>query len=116
MIAATNRNLAQDVKERRFRRDLFYRLNVVELEIPPLRERPEDLRGLAASILVRVARQMGRPITGYTPEAFEQILRYPWPGNIRELETLWNARASSQPENLWMSTICRTRFGITSRL
>ena len=72
--------------QRRFRRDLFYRLNVVELEIRPLRERPEDLRGLAASILVRVASQMRRPITGYTPDAFEQILRYPWPGNIRELE------------------------------
>ena len=77
VIAATNRDLAQDVKERRFRRDLFYRLNVVQLEIPPLRERPEDLRGLAASILVRVAGQMRRPITGYTPDAFEQILRYP---------------------------------------
>jgi transcriptional regulator with PAS, ATPase and Fis domain len=86
VIAATNRDLAQDVRERRFRRDLFYRLNVVQLEIPPLRERPEDLRGLAASILVRVAGQMRRPITGYTPDAFEQILRYPWPGNIRELE------------------------------
>ena len=86
VIAATNRDLAQDVKERRFRRDLFYRLNVVQLEIPPLRERPEDLRGLAASILLRVCGQLGRPITGYTPDAFEQILRYPWPGNIRELE------------------------------
>jgi transcriptional regulator with GAF, ATPase, and Fis domain len=75
VVAATNRNLAQDVKERRFRRDLFYRLNVVEREIPPLRERPEDVRGLAASILTRVCSQMGRSITGYTPGAFEQILR-----------------------------------------
>ena len=86
VIAATNRNLAQDVKERRFRKDLFYRLNVVELAIPPLRDRPEDLRGLADTILARVAAQMKRPITGYSPDALEQILRYPWPGNIRELE------------------------------
>ena len=86
VIAATNRNLAQDVKERRFRKDLFYRLNVVELVIPPLRDRPEDLRGLADTILARVAAQMKRPITGYSPDALEQILRYPWPGNIRELE------------------------------
>ena len=70
----------------RFRKDLFYRLNVVELEIPPLRDRPEDLRGLADTILARVATQMKRPITGYAPDALEQILRYPWPGNIRELE------------------------------
>jgi two-component system, NtrC family, response regulator HydG len=88
VIAATNRNLAHDVKERRFRKDLFYRLNVVELSIPPLRERPEDLRGLADTMLARVAAQMKRPITGYSPEALEHILRYPWPGNIRELENV----------------------------
>jgi len=86
VIAATNRDLALDVKERRFRKDLFYRLKVVELAIPPLRERPEDLRGLADTILTRVAAQMKRPIAGYSPEALEQILRYPWPGNVRELE------------------------------
>lgn len=86
VIAATNRNLAEDVAERRFRRDLFYRLRVVELLVPPLRERPEDLRGLAQALLARVARQMQRPITGYTTDALDQILRYPWPGNVRELE------------------------------
>lgn len=86
VMAATNRNLAVDVKERRFRSDLFYRLNVVELAIPPLRDRPEDLRGLVDTILARVAGQMRRPIIGYAPDALEQMLRYPWPGNIRELE------------------------------
>jgi transcriptional regulator with PAS, ATPase and Fis domain len=74
------------VQEKRFRKDLFYRLNVVELVVPPLRERPEDVRGLAEAILALVARQMRRPITAYSPAALEQILRYPWPGNIRELE------------------------------
>ncbi len=86
VIAATNRNLAQDVRDGRFRKDLFYRLNVVGLSIPPLRDRPEDLRDLAVTLLARIAAQMKRPITGYSPDALEQILRYPWPGNIRELE------------------------------
>jgi transcriptional regulator with PAS, ATPase and Fis domain len=86
VVAATNRNLALEVKERRFRKDLFYRLNVVELAIPPLRDRPEDLRALTDTILARVTGQMRRPIIGYSPDALEQILRYPWPGNIRELE------------------------------
>lgn len=86
VIAATNRNLADDVADRRFRRDLFYRLQVVELVVPPLRERPEDLRGLAETLLARVARQMRRPVTGYTANALDQMLRYPWPGNVRELE------------------------------
>jgi transcriptional regulator with PAS, ATPase and Fis domain len=86
VIAATNRNLAEDVADRRFRRDLYYRLRVVEIVVPPLRERPEDLRGLAQMLLVRICSQMGRPITSYTPNALEQILRYPWPGNVRELE------------------------------
>ena len=86
VIAATNRDLAQDVSEGRFRKDLYYRLKVVELEVPPLRARPDDLRGLTGTILTRVAAQMKRPITGYAPEALEHMLRYAWPGNIRELE------------------------------
>jgi two-component system response regulator HydG len=86
LIAATNRNLVDEVSERRFRRDLFYRLRVIEIVVPPLRERPEDLRTLAQLLLERVARQMQRPITGYTPAALQQILRYPWPGNVREFE------------------------------
>jgi two-component system response regulator HydG len=86
VIAATNRDLAQDVREGRCRKDLYYRLKVVELEVPPLRERPDDLRGLTGTILTQVAAQMKRPITGYAPDALEHMLRYPWPGNIRELE------------------------------
>ena len=86
LIAATNRNLTQDVQERRFREDLYYRLNVVELVIPPLRERPEDVRGLATTILARVSAEMRQAVTGYAPDALEQLLRYRWPGNVRELE------------------------------
>lgn len=86
IIAATNRNLAQEVAEGRFRRDLFYRLRVVELDVPPLRERQEDLRGLAQALLARVVARLRRPITGYTAEALDEMLRYQWPGNVRELE------------------------------
>ena len=100
VIAATNRDLALDVKERRFRKDLFYRLKVVELAIPPLRERPEDLRGLADTILTRVAAQMKRPIAGYSPEALEQILRYPWPGNVRELENAIERACALATDNI----------------
>jgi two-component system response regulator HydG len=86
IIAATNLNLAEEVAERRFRRDLFYRLRVVELLVPPLRERPDDVRGLAQAHLARVAAHMRRPLTGYTANAIDRMLRYPWPGNVRELE------------------------------
>ena len=86
VIAATNRNLTEEIAERRFRRDLFYRLRVVEIMVPPLRERPEDLHTLAHTLLERVCRQMQRSITGYTQAALEKVLRYPWPGNVRELE------------------------------
>jgi len=86
LIAATHRDLQQEVAHHRFRLDLYYRLHVIELVIPPLRERPEDLRALAAELLGRTAARLQRPIRGYAPDAFEQILRYSWPGNVRELE------------------------------
>ena len=78
LIAATNRNLQDDVEERRFRRDLYFRLNVVELHVPPLRERPDDLRGLAALLQTRIATRMRRAIGGYTDAALNCLLQYPW--------------------------------------
>jgi len=86
VIAATNRDLGADVAIGRFRQDLFYRLRVVELKIPPLRERKEDLLALARLFLGEQARRLGRKISGYTPDALGKIVRYPWPGNVRELE------------------------------
>jgi transcriptional regulator with PAS, ATPase and Fis domain len=86
LIAATNRNLQQAVDEGRFRVDLYFRLNVVELHVPPLRERPDDLRGLAAMLQTRIATRMHRAIGGYTDAALNCLLQYAWPGNIRELE------------------------------
>ena len=86
LIAATNHDLREAVAEQRFRRDLYYRLLEIELHVPPLRERPEDLPTLARDLLARSAARLHRPIVGFTPNALDRLLDYPWPGNIRELE------------------------------
>jgi transcriptional regulator with PAS, ATPase and Fis domain len=86
VIAATNRDLEREVREGRFRRDLFYRLNEVTLHVPPLRERQDDLRLLLRTVLATTAIAMKRDIDGYTPHALHALLNYSWPGNIRELE------------------------------
>jgi two-component system response regulator AtoC len=85
VLAATARDLAEDVKERRFREDLYYRLNVVHVHIPPLRERPEDLDGLVAVLIDRGAERSGRRAR-ISPEALSAIRRHGWPGNVRQLE------------------------------
>jgi two-component system response regulator HydG len=87
VVAATNRNLAEEVTAGRFRQDLYYRLRVVELKVPPLRDRPDDVLPLARLFLADCARRTTRiKITGFTPRAADQLLRYDWPGNVRELE------------------------------
>ncbi len=86
VVAATNRNLAEEVAAGRFRQDLYYRLRVIELRVPPLRERPEDVLPLARLFLAETARRMGRKVTGFTPRAADQLLRHAWPGNVREVQ------------------------------
>ncbi|HEY5948817.1 MAG TPA: sigma 54-interacting transcriptional regulator, partial [Kofleriaceae bacterium] len=86
VIAATNRNLADEVKAGRFRQDLYYRLRVIELTVPPLRERREDILPLARVLLASVAQRTRSKVTSFTPAAVEQLQRYAWPGNVRELE------------------------------
>ena len=86
LLAATNRDLEQEVREGRFREDLFYRLNVVSVTLPPLRERREDIPLLAARFLEDFSRRHGREVRGLTAEAGEALLRHRWPGNVRELE------------------------------
>ncbi len=85
LIAATNRDLLREVGAGRFREDLFYRLNVVTLFVPPLRERQEDIPLLAQEFLARFAEKNRKPIKGFTPQAMDRLLRHPWPGNVREL-------------------------------
>jgi transcriptional regulator with GAF, ATPase, and Fis domain len=88
IIAATNRDLAQAVQDGRFRADLYYRLNVVPLHVPPLRERAADIGPLALYFLGRLAKKAGKPIHGIATATLERLVRYPWPGNVRELENL----------------------------
>jgi two-component system response regulator PilR (NtrC family) len=88
VMAATNHSLEELVRERRFREDLFYRLNVIPLRIPPLRERREDIPLLANHFLQRFSRDMGKPVTSIADEAMALLARYDWPGNIRELENV----------------------------
>jgi DNA-binding NtrC family response regulator len=88
LIAASNRDLEQEVEEKRFRRDLFYRLNVVPLQLPALRERREDLPILAAHFAAKAADKHGRPPAALDPALLEALQEYDWPGNVRELENL----------------------------
>jgi NtrC-family two-component system response regulator AlgB len=85
ILAATNRDLQTAVSAGTFREDLLYRLNVIEVVLPPLRQRRHDLEPLARHLLQFFVRQTGKPISGFTDEAREALLRYPWPGNAREL-------------------------------
>jgi len=85
LLAATNRDLDAEVKAGRFREDLYYRLNVIEIKLPPLRERRKDILRLADHLLGFFARQNAKRITGFTPEARAALERYSWPGNLREL-------------------------------
>ena len=88
MIAATNRDLPKLVGEGKFREDLFYRLNVIPVEMPPLRDRAEDIPLIAEHFLAKYTREMSKAIDGFSPEALAALRAYPWPGNVRELENV----------------------------
>ncbi len=86
VVAATNRDLPQRIEDGDFREDLYYRLNVISLDVPPLRRRASDVPLLAMHFLRRFARENDREIQGFTPQAMRALAAYPWPGNVRELE------------------------------
>ena len=88
VIAATNRDLERDVSEGRFRRDLYFRLRVLEILVPPLRKRIEDIPELAHHFLQKFNAETGRKLRGYSPTAMEQMRKYRWPGNVRELKNV----------------------------
>jgi transcriptional regulator with GAF, ATPase, and Fis domain len=88
LIAATHRNLADEVREGRFRQDLFFRVHVIPIHLPPLRERPEDIEPLIRSFLGRFAAELGRAARAITPEGLARLRAHRWPGNVRELENL----------------------------
>jgi DNA-binding NtrC family response regulator len=86
LVCATHTNLEKQVEEGRFREDLFYRINVFSIEVPPLRERPDDILPLATFFIQKYARAMGKPALQPSPEAEAVLMSYRWPGNVRELE------------------------------
>ncbi len=88
VIAATNQNLEQAIRERRFRQDLFYRLNVIPIEVPPLRERREDVALLIQHFLDKLNQEKGKSVDGFSKAAIDRLYRHDWPGNVRELENL----------------------------
>jgi two-component system response regulator AtoC len=88
VVAATNADLAAAVKEGKFREDVFYRLNVISLTIPPLRQRPEDILHLGRIFLRELSRETNRRVAGFSPEAEDALLSYAWPGNVRELRNV----------------------------
>jgi len=121
VVAATNRDLERDVQEGRFREDLLYRLNVIEVTIPPLRERPEDLVRLARRFVAFFARSTRRPLPELSPAAVETLRAYAWPGNLRELRNaieraviLWPARViepAAFPERIAAHAVSPPQLG-----
>ena len=88
IIAATNKNLAEEVQQGRFREDLYYRLNVIEIRLPPLRERREDVPLLAEHFVQRISSELGKDVCGISAAALKLLIAYDWPGNVRELENV----------------------------
>jgi transcriptional regulator with PAS, ATPase and Fis domain len=88
VVAATGRNIEQIVQEKLFREDLYYRIAVVRIDLPPLRQRGDDLGLLAEAFAERFSREMDRPVAGITPEAYQVLRQYHWPGNVRELQNV----------------------------
>jgi two-component system response regulator HydG len=85
IIAATNKDLPTLIRDARFREDLYYRLNVINLSVPPLRERAEDIPVLAEHFLKMFAIKNNKPLKGFTPQAMDRLIKHPWPGNVREM-------------------------------
>ncbi len=106
IIAATNRDLEKEVQEGHFRQDLFYRLNVITIEIPPLRERVEDIPLLAGYFLNKYSELNNKNILGFSSEVDQVLSNYPWPGNVRELENVVERAVSlCQTQNIELSDL-----------
>jgi transcriptional regulator with GAF, ATPase, and Fis domain len=117
VLSATNRALEHEVREGKFRKDLFYRLQVVEIRVPPLRDRLDDVPVLAEHFLKKFTRETGRRIKGFTPEAIAKLQNYAWPGNVRELRNVieravaLNEKPLLSGGDLWLTSIDPTSSG-----
>ena len=105
LLAATNRDLLQSVKEHEFRSDLYYRLNVFPIYIPPLRERREDIRALGEHFVRKFASKMRKSITSIPSRTMESLVRWEWPGNIRELENFLERSVILTPGSVLQSPL-----------
>jgi len=100
VLAATNRDLERAVKENEFREDLYYRLNVLHIHLPPLRQRMEDLSELARHFVKRTCENFGTPAKRLTPDALRVLQAYSWPGNVRELENVIERTVALEPTEM----------------
>jgi two-component system response regulator PilR (NtrC family) len=111
VIAATNRDLAAMVVDGKFREDLFYRLNVIPIRLPALRERLDDVPLIAEHFLAKYAREIGRTIAGFSPGAIERLKAYAWPGNVRELENVVERAVAFETEERIQAATLGDQFG-----
>ncbi len=100
ILTASNKNLKDEIEKGNFREDLFYRIHVIVLDLPPLRERKEDLPDLAGFFLTKYATQMQKKIIGFSPAASQKLLRYDWPGNVRELKNTIESAVALSDKNI----------------
>jgi DNA-binding NtrC family response regulator len=111
VLAATNRPLEQAVRESHFRRDLYFRLQVVDIRVPPLRDRLEDIPALAEHFLKKFTREFGRRIKDFTPDAIDKLQGYGWPGNVRELRNVVERAVALHdkpyldPTDIWLTSL-----------
>ena len=111
VVAATNRPLEEAVRDGVFRKDLYFRLQVIQVEVPPLRDRPEDVEAIAAHFVQRFARETGRKVKGLTPAAVRRLQGHHWPGNVRELRNVieravtLGTTAEIDAADIWLSPL-----------
>ena len=113
VIAATNQDLSRLIAEGRFREDLFYRINVIPISLPPLRERREDISLIAEHFLQKYNEQMGKEIAGISHQAMDLLQGHDWPGNIRELENVMERAVALEPTPRFCPRACRPRSAVT---
>ena len=100
VIVATKKDLVEEVKKGTFREDLFYRIHVIPLVLPPLKERPEDIPHLVDHLLKKICQQLKKDVTGVTPQAMQKLMQHDWPGNVRELENTLEYAVTMTPQNV----------------